>query len=473
VAHIGPPGLRNSRAKSVSDRNPNEARESAISRPFPGRFGLRFASDEFPEKLYRIALQSPHDCDKFNQVNAAFAALIFGDERLRFPELFSQDLLPDVGLLPHCDKHRNEAVIFRGFQGLLHAPPSLRIGGAQSDPRKGLSQNWILGAVQAISAGVTPHRRRQMAVTASTVRYIKLGRNGIWERAALDGGEVHFGLRDAPHDIMLTGDFGAIRQHSINQGRGEAAATRDAREAEDFYKLDETCLWITFAREHMWWSFALPEVIWVGGDGTKHGERTRKTIGGWSNTDVNGKPLKINSLSTRLTKVAGYRRTICKIEAQDYLLRRINGVEEPIVAKCLKAREVMLNLTIEAIQSLHWKDFETLVDIIFSRSGWNRVSALGGTQKLIDIELEQPITEERAAIQVKSDASQKTLEDYVASTDAAGQFSRFFFVCHSPIGKLAAPEGRDNVHVWTGKKLAEAVLRTGLHDWVLEKIVQS
>jgi Restriction endonuclease len=223
----------------------------------------------------------------------------------------------------------------------------------------------------------------------------------------------------------------------------------------------------------MWWSFALPEVIWVGGDGTKHGERTRKTIGGWSNTDVNGKPLKINSLSTRLTKVAGYRRTICKIEAQDYLLRRINGIEEPIVAKCLKAREVMLNLTIEAIQSLHWKDFETLVDIIFSRSGWNRGSALGGTQKLIDIELEQPITEERAAIQVKSDASQKTLEDYIASTDAAGQFSRFFFVCHSPTGKLAAPEGRDNVHVWTGEKLAEAVLRTGLHDWVLEKIVQS
>jgi hypothetical protein len=99
-----------------------------------------------------------------------------------------------------------------------------------------------------------------MAITATTVRYIKLGRNGSWEHSALDGREVHFGLRDASHELMLTGNYEAIRQHSIDQGRGDAAATRDAREAEDFYKLDETCLWITFAREHMWWAFAAPEV---------------------------------------------------------------------------------------------------------------------------------------------------------------------------------------------------------------------
>ncbi|MBP0115736.1 hypothetical protein [Bradyrhizobium vignae] len=39
-----------------------------------------------------------------------------------------------------------------------------------------------------------------------------------------------------------------------------------------------------------------------------------------------------------LTKVASYRRTICAVKAQDYLLRRINGIEEPIVAKASQAR---------------------------------------------------------------------------------------------------------------------------------------
>ena len=114
-----------------------------------------------------------------------------------------------------------------------------------------------------------------MAVTATAMRYIKLGRNGSWERAALDGGELHFGLRDAPHNLMLTGSFrGNPGSIPLTRGRGAATATREAREAVDFYRLDESCLWITFAREeHLWWTFAAPEVTWVGGDGSKHGER--------------------------------------------------------------------------------------------------------------------------------------------------------------------------------------------------------
>jgi hypothetical protein len=310
-----------------------------------------------------------------------------------------------------------------------------------------------------------------MAITATTVRYIKLGRNGSWEHSALDGGEVHFGLRDAPHELMLTGNYEAIRQHSIDQGRGDAAATRDAREAEDFYKLDETCLWITFAREHMWWAFAVPEVTWLGGDGSQHGERIRKTVGGWSKTDVNGLPLKINGLSTRLTKVAAYRRTICNVEAKEYAIRRINGIQEPLIARSAKARETMLDVTVDALQMLDWRDFETLVDLIFARSGWNRVSAIGGNQKLIDLELEQPMTRERAAVQVKSQASQTTLDDYARGVDEAAQFKTFFFVCHSWQGPPPVTGDRDNVHVHVGRELAQAVHRTGLQDWVLEKII--
>jgi Restriction endonuclease len=310
-----------------------------------------------------------------------------------------------------------------------------------------------------------------MAITATTVRYIKLGRNGAWERAALEGGEVHFGFRDVPHDLVLKSNFHEIRQHSMSQGRGKAAATQDAREIEEFYRLDETCLWITFAREHMWWTFAAPEVTWVGGDGSKHGVRFRKALGGWRNTDVMGAPLRMSGLSTKLTKVAAYRRTICNVEAKEYAIRRINGFEDPLLARSAAAREAMLDVTLDALQLLDWRDFETLVDLIFARSGWNRVSVTGGNQKLIDIELEQPMTHERAAVQVKSQANQKTLDDYTKRIDEAAQFKAFFFVCHTWQGLPPVTEDRDNVHVLVQRELAQVVLRTGLQDWVLEKII--
>jgi hypothetical protein len=309
-----------------------------------------------------------------------------------------------------------------------------------------------------------------MTISAETVRYIKLGRGGSWERAALDRGELHFGYRDAPHDVSLGGNQDRIRQYLIDHGRNENAATQDAREICEFYGLGSNCLWITFARDHLWWTYAAPEVNWIGGDGLAGGERTRTTIGGWRNTDVNGEPLRINTLSTRLTKVAGYRRTICKVEAEDYLLRRINGEAEPLVAESMQVRAALQNLTVKALGSLHQDDFETLVDLIFARSGWNRVSPLGKTQKLIDMEIEQPTTQERGAVQVKSAATQRVLDDYIARIDEAGRFARFFFICHSPAGKLVVPAGRSDLHIWTGQELAAAVLRLGLQDWVFEKV---
>jgi hypothetical protein len=40
----------------------------------------------------------------------------------------------------------------------------------------------------------------------------------------------------------------------------------------------------------------------------------------------------------------------------------------------------MVDVTAEALQLLDWRDFETLVDLIFARNGWNRVFTTGGTQ---------------------------------------------------------------------------------------------
>jgi hypothetical protein len=210
-------------------------------------------------------------------------------------------------------------------------------------------------------------------------------------------------------------------------------------------------------------------VTWLGGDGKDHGERIRSAISGWRNTDINGVPLRIDGLSTRLTQVASYRRTICTVGPKEYLLRRINGVVEPLVKKSMAARKQMLDVLVEAMGSLHWQDFETLVDVMFARSGWHRASAVGGKQAVVDLVLEQPTTKERAAVQVKSSAGQLKLDDFVARADASGSFDRLFFACHKPSGPLTAPAGRDDVHIWTGRALAETALRTGLADWIMEK----
>jgi hypothetical protein len=308
-------------------------------------------------------------------------------------------------------------------------------------------------------------------ISAHEVRYIRLGqRGGNWERLSLERGELHFGYGGITHEIGLSGDADAIARSSSSRGRDPKVATQDARQVLDFYRLGANCLWITFARGYMWWTFADPEVIWLGGSGKDHGERVRKTIGGWRNTDINGVPLCIDALSTKLTQVANYRRTICGVGPKDYLIRRINGVVEPLVKKSNKARTLMLDVMSEAIASLHWADFETLVDVIFARSGWHRASAIGGKQATVDLVLEQPTTGEKAAVQVKSRASQARLAIFIERADAAGIYDRLFFACHSPAGPLKSPSDRDDIHIWSGRELAETALRVGLAEWVMEKI---
>src|SRR6185437_13186467 len=110
-------------------------------------------------------------------------------------------------------------------------------------------------------------------IVAKEVRYIKLGRRGgCWEDLALSKGELHFGYGGATHELALQGDSDKIKEHLISLGRYVQAAARDAREVQDFYQLGGDCLWVTFAKDHLWWAFAEPEVTWCGGGGALHGE---------------------------------------------------------------------------------------------------------------------------------------------------------------------------------------------------------
>ncbi len=249
-----------------------------------------------------------------------------------------------------------------------------------------------------------------------------------------------------------------------------STATRYLRELRDFHTLGPDCMWITFARGHLWWGFAEPDVFRTSGTSPSEGAIYRKVIGGWRNTDVEDRPLTVEGLSSKLTQLAGYRSTMCNVAEADYLLRRINAEEEPVVAAARAARQALVDASAGLIRQLHWADFETFVDLIFSRAGWRRVSRLGGRMKDIDLMLEQPLTGERASVQVKSAADQSVLNACVAVFEASASASRFFFVCHSPRSALTAPADSDRrVYLWAMEQLASAAVDQGLVDWLIER----
>jgi hypothetical protein len=303
-------------------------------------------------------------------------------------------------------------------------------------------------------------------IEPTAFRYIKLGPGGAWVDRCLDEGVVELGHNGVPHALARAGDWDAVRAHFIDQGLTPAKASDFTRELRDFYELPDTALWITTARGRLWWAFAEAEVRPVSEEG--RGGRLRRVRGRWRSTDVEGAPLSLDSLSTRLTRVAAYRQTLCRVEAADYLVRRINARPEPVVADALAARANLLEITARMIAGLHWRDFEVLVDLIFAQGGWRRISAVGGSDQAdSDLVLEQATTGERAMVQVKSSADPAVVADYTARFRAGG-WDRCFFVCHTSRGRLAAPE-LPRFHLWQGDVLAHQAVKAGLVDWLIAR----
>ena len=215
------------------------------------------------------------------------------------------------------------------------------------------------------------------------------------------------GFRAVPHLQALTAaktnDFKFVKDLYEGQSVYPGAATRFSNEVREFYTAGADVLWITFAQGRMWWCFADAEVLLQPQAADAQGVRYRKAIGRWSDLDVQDKPLWTNALRGSLTTTAGYQGTICRIREFDYLLRRLNCEETAATKAVGAARSNLTDALIPLITGLHWKDFELLVELVMTQGGWRRVSPTGGTQPTIDLELELPLTGERALVQVKSD----------------------------------------------------------------------
>lgn len=307
------------------------------------------------------------------------------------------------------------------------------------------------------------------SIAPSVVRYIKLGRGGGWERECLDDGIARFGYgtqQPARLDAAAAGRWAELRAMFLDDGRAAGTATRFTRDVEHFFRDEKSTLWITFSGQQLWWAFLEPDPPQPHPDG--HGT-FRRTAGGWHGTDLLGDPLTSDRLAGSLTKLAAYRSTTFALDARAaaYVVRRINGERSPEIERAVLATAAMKASARELVGLLEPRDFELLVDLIFSTSGWRRLGAVGGTQKTLDLDVQLPSTGERAFIQVKSATTDAELAEYVAQLDDLGPYRRMFFVYHT--GSISEPDD-DRVVVLGPEKLAELVVDTGLVGWLVGKV---
>jgi hypothetical protein len=293
--------------------------------------------------------------------------------------------------------------------------------------------------------------------------YIKLGRSGSWEKECLENGILRFGYKETPFDSAVSGDWDAVRKVWLDLREDQGTATRDVIQIRHFFEAGDDTLWITFCGGFLWWCFAKPSVkLHQDGKGSY-----RNTVGGWNNTDIHDVKLTTDKLSGNLLKVQLFQGTICEIGAFEYLKRKLNGQLLPEIEDATEAENQMVQKIIPLMRLLTWQDFELLVDLVFTNSGWRRLGQVGKTQKMVDIELLLPTTGERAFVQVKSHAGKRDLADYLDRLKNSAGYDRMFFVWHT--GDVG-PVKETNVVLIGPDRLARMIFDAGLTSWLREKV---
>jgi hypothetical protein len=306
------------------------------------------------------------------------------------------------------------------------------------------------------SAAATHRVKVVKPIAPKRVRYIKLGKGGDWEKECLERGAIRFGFGTGSPErspLCRARRWDELTKVFVDAGRAEGTATRFTNEARIFFEADASTLWITFIGGRLWWG-------WLEGPAESHQERDsvwRKVAGGWRSTDLTGEAL---------TKLDAFRGTSCDLDVAVYLVRRINGQKRPEVERAVAAIEELRLSALGLMRHLGPRDFETLVHLVFTTSGWRRQGAVGRTQKTLDLDLILPSTGERAFVQVKSKTTSAELEEYVAQLDAYPH-DRMFYVYHS--GEASTDDER--VKVIGPEKLAELVVDAALVEWVMRKVL--
>lgn len=302
-------------------------------------------------------------------------------------------------------------------------------------------------------------------ITCKNAYYVKLGRTGIWEESSLKKNIIRIGWMHQSLPDINNGDWDKIQKQLEKESTDKGTATRDCRALRMLCTSTNEDIWITFHGNHLWWCKVTDSRIYE--DKVSKYRKVER----WYCQNIFDEPLLITQIPGRIAKLQGFRGTICKVSEVDELVRLINRQGSSEYTAIVHSKEDLCRHVETGLRRLHWKDFETLVDLLFRATGWRRVSVLGQTMKFSDIELEEPITGEMYQVQVKSTATPRDLQEYIEMF-SGGKYRRLFFVVHTPDKKLKETLQPENgpVQIILPTRLAEMVVELGLLNWLLNKI---
>jgi len=296
--------------------------------------------------------------------------------------------------------------------------------------------------------------------------YIKLGRGGEWETSSIRENKARIGWNNWTLEEINRGDWDALKIKYRHEYKTDGVATMDINALKKITQSASNDIWITFHKCQLWWCR-------LGKKGIFKDEISvyRLLSGEWHNHDIKGKPLLISQIPGNIAKVQGFRGTICEIAEVETLRRLINDKPSNAFKSISRNKAKLITEVAMGLEQLHWKDFETLVDLIFRNAGWRRVSLLGEVMKYVDMELVEPITEDKYQVQVKSRATVDEFEKY-AQEFSHGIFRKLYFVVHSPDKTLAEFKNTkyEDIELILPKRLAKMIVEFGLTDWLLTKI---
>ena len=292
--------------------------------------------------------------------------------------------------------------------------------------------------------------------------YIKLGRGGCWEADSITSGRLRIGWgAQSLADINAANWLKIEAELRAAQPDSPHVATTDLNRLRDIANSTPDDIWITFHGAKLWWTR-----LTTGPVLEDRTSKFRLTLHPWRDTSHDGRLLAVNDLPGKLTMLQGFRGTVCKVKHADLLERVLTGKRSPLSIDISGKHVELSRLLSIAIKGLHWKDYETLVDLVFRHAGWERVSVLGQHAKAYDLELRESLTGTRYVVQVKSQAS---LADLYASAEhfAPADFRRVFFVVHSPNKDLQqAVNIPSHIELIAPDRLASLALDAGLTSWL-------
>ncbi|MFX0195852.1 MAG: hypothetical protein ACFFCW_07005 [Candidatus Hodarchaeota archaeon] len=303
------------------------------------------------------------------------------------------------------------------------------------------------------------------AINFDKAFYIKLGRYGKWEDSSISESKLRIGWGQQDLEDINQGRWEVIREQLSRESSDKGAVTRDLNALRLICESTSQDVWITFYASRLWWcrvgsATILEDKI----------SKYRKVRGSWSDCDIHGNILFINRIPGGLSKIQGFRGTACRVKELETLRRLLNDEQSPEYRNIEQSRRTLIQSVRLGIKKLHWKDFETFVDLLYRESGWRRVSMLGETMKYADLELEDPITRDQYQVQIKSRATLADFKSYSKQFRGQG-YRKLYFVVHSPDQKLARFQGHSpDIELVLPDRLSEMAVNLGLVDWLMNRI---